>query len=368
MPRSFRAGRHGLRQRQRARRRQLRVVPVLGGIDDALEEDAGDRDHDAREQEPGDDGGAQAAQHLEGAVEPALAGVRKPSSPAPRRRRTRATKRRQRQTDAQPEHAAHAAVAQHGEGAHKVLQHRWPVPRRSGTAGWLRGVLAAAIVAHAATAKRSSSMHLADTGNDRHDVLGIGNAIVDILAYAEDDLVAELGLARGRHDADRRGAQRLPLSPSRARARGLGRLLRQHHRRRGLARRPRRLYRPRARRPAGPGVRPRHPRRRRHLPQPAQPDRPVDRHQHDLRHPRRPAHHEHLSRRLRRARPRRCATPSSWPAPSITYLEGYLWDRPEAKAACRKAADDLPRGRQASWRSPCPTASASTAGAASSAS
>ena len=24
---------------------------------------------------------------------------------------------------------------------------------------------------------------------------------------------------------------------------------------------------------------------------------------------------------------------------SITYLEGYLWDRPEAKAACRKAAD-----------------------------
>ena len=40
-------------------------------------------------------------------------------------------------------------------------------------------------------------MHLADTGSDRHDVLGIGNAIVDILAYAEDDLVAELELARG---------------------------------------------------------------------------------------------------------------------------------------------------------------------------
>ncbi len=40
-------------------------------------------------------------------------------------------------------------------------------------------------------------MHLAGTGNDRHDVLGIGNAIVDILAYAEDDLVDELGLARG---------------------------------------------------------------------------------------------------------------------------------------------------------------------------
>ena len=40
-------------------------------------------------------------------------------------------------------------------------------------------------------------MHLADSSSDRHDVLGIGNAIVDILAYAEDDLVEELGLARG---------------------------------------------------------------------------------------------------------------------------------------------------------------------------
>jgi len=40
-------------------------------------------------------------------------------------------------------------------------------------------------------------MHLADNGNDRHDVLGIGNAIVDILAHAEDDLVDELELVRG---------------------------------------------------------------------------------------------------------------------------------------------------------------------------
>ena len=40
-------------------------------------------------------------------------------------------------------------------------------------------------------------MHLADNENDRHDVLGIGNAIVDILAHAEDDLVDELELVRG---------------------------------------------------------------------------------------------------------------------------------------------------------------------------
>ena len=40
-------------------------------------------------------------------------------------------------------------------------------------------------------------MHLADNENNRHDVLGIGNAIVDILAHAEDDLVDELELVRG---------------------------------------------------------------------------------------------------------------------------------------------------------------------------
>lgn len=41
-------------------------------------------------------------------------------------------------------------------------------------------------------------MHLANTaGGDGFDVLGIGNAIVDVLAHAEDALVEELGLARG---------------------------------------------------------------------------------------------------------------------------------------------------------------------------
>jgi sugar/nucleoside kinase (ribokinase family) len=40
-------------------------------------------------------------------------------------------------------------------------------------------------------------MGLEGKAGDRHDVLGIGNAIVDILAYADDALVDELGLARG---------------------------------------------------------------------------------------------------------------------------------------------------------------------------
>ena len=40
-------------------------------------------------------------------------------------------------------------------------------------------------------------MHLANTAGDAFDVLGIGNAIVDVLSYADDSLVEELGLARG---------------------------------------------------------------------------------------------------------------------------------------------------------------------------
>lgn len=40
-------------------------------------------------------------------------------------------------------------------------------------------------------------MHLAPPAGDRFDVLGIGNAIVDVLAYAEDALIEELGLERG---------------------------------------------------------------------------------------------------------------------------------------------------------------------------
>src|SRR3954464_5405260 len=72
-----------------------------------------------------------------------------------------------------------------------------PVPRRPGATGSVERCQGAAIVAPAATAKGSRTMHLADTGADRHDVLAIGNAIVDILAYAEDALVEELDLARG---------------------------------------------------------------------------------------------------------------------------------------------------------------------------
>ena len=62
---------------------------------------------------------------------------------------------------------------------------------------------------------------------------------------------------------------------------------------------------------------------------------------------RRAAHHEHLSRRLRRSRPRRYRS-ALVAAAQVTYLEGYLFDPPRAKEAFRKAADDRPCGRAAS--------------------
>ncbi len=178
----------------------------LGGVDDPIEEQAGDADDDAGEQEPGDHGRAHPAQDLEGAVEPVVAGVRGPADgglDAHEQRR----QGREREQDAQPEHCPHPGVAEHSEGTPRSCSIR-PVPRRSGAAGSVERCQGAAIVAPAAMAKRSRNMHLADTAADRHDVLGIGNAIVDVLAYAEDALVAGAGARARRHDADRRGAQR----------------------------------------------------------------------------------------------------------------------------------------------------------------
>ena len=67
--------------------------------------------------------------------------------------------------------------------------------------------------------------------------------------------------------------------------------------------------------------------------------RPADRALPDPRHARRPAHDEHLSRRLRRARAGGRSIPVVIAARKVTYLEGYLWDPPRAKEAFLKAAE-----------------------------
>jgi sugar/nucleoside kinase (ribokinase family) len=181
-------------------------------------------------------------------------------------------------------------------------------------------------------------MHLADTGSDRHDVLGIGNAIVDILAYAEDDLVAELELARGAMtliDEDRSAFLYRRLGPAREVSGGscantiaavaslggssafigrvrddqLGRVFSHDIRAAGVTfRNP----------PSATG------------PSTATsmifvtPD----------------------GQRTMNTYLGACVElgpddvdPQLVAGASVTYLEGYLWDRPEAKAACRKAAE-----------------------------
>ena len=78
------------------------------------------------------------------------------------------------------------------------------------------------------------------------------------------------------------------------------------------------------------------------------------------------AHDEHLPRRVGRARPADVDARPRRRARRSLYLEGYLWDEPDAKEAFRHAAPHRARRRATGSRSRCPTRSASTATATSS--
>ena len=86
----------------------------------------------------------------------------------------------------------------------------------------------------------------------------------------------------------------------------------------------------------------------------------------DHRHARRRAHAQHVPRRVGRARPRRRRRRRSSRARRCTYLEGYLWDEPDAKDAFRRAARGSRTTPATGSRSRSPTRSASTATATSS--
>ena len=58
----------------------------------------------------------------------------------------------------------------------------------------------------------------------------------------------------------------------------------------------------------------------------------------DRRHARRRAHDEHVPRCVGVSSVPTTSTPTSSRRAKVVYLEGYLWDRPEAKEAYRKAA------------------------------
>lgn len=180
-------------------------------------------------------------------------------------------------------------------------------------------------------------MHLAGTAGDSFDVLGIGNAIVDILSYADDALIDELELARGSMtliDEERSAFLYRRMAPAREVSGGscantiagvaslggrgayigrvrddqLGAVFSHDVRAAGVTFRSR---------PSASG----------------------------------PATATSMifvtpdGQRTMNTYLGACVElgpddvdPDLVAAASITYLEGYLWDRPEAKAACRKAA------------------------------
>ena len=100
----------------------------------------------------------------------------------------------------------------------------------------------------------------------------------------------------------------------------------------------RRLPRQGERRRSRPGVRPRPPRRRRAVPAGRPPQRGADRPLHHRRHARRRAHDEHLPRRVEPAVRSPTSTTTAIAGGRVLYMEGYLYDRPEAKEAFRHAA------------------------------
>ena len=194
-----------------------------------------------------------------------------------------------------------------------------------------------------------------------YDVVGIGNALVDVLSHEddgfidahdltkgsmtliEDDRVEELYAAMG-HRTEMSGGSAANTLVGVASLRRSGG-----------------LHRPGARRRPGHGVRPRPRRRSRSTsPRPAPPTATRHRALPDRGHARRPAHHEHLPRA-----PRRCSAPttstSTWCGPRRS---------PSSRATCstgtrpRPPTGSPPRPPTrpvARSRSPCPTASASTA-------
>ena len=108
-----------------------RVIALLGGVDDALEEHARDRDDDAGEQEPGDAPAVPSTPRTcEGAVEPAVAGVGRPATSASTPRTSAA---RVASDSPMPSHSTPRTRARRASRRRaQVVQHASPVTRRSG--------------------------------------------------------------------------------------------------------------------------------------------------------------------------------------------------------------------------------------------
>ena len=195
--------------------------------------------------------------------------------------------------------------------------------------------------------KKAASRTMADLAHDELDVVGIGNALVDVLSHARRRVPGASPTGEGRHAARRRGARGPALRGDGTLRGGLGRLRRQHDRGRGLVRGPRPLR--------GQGAQRRPRRRLRERPAPhrgrlhdaagrqrashgALPDRG---------HAGRAAHDEHLPRRLRAHRTGRRGRAPRRPGPHPLSRGLPLRSRPRPRrpSASRPASPTPPGAR-----------------------
>ena len=172
----------------------------------------------------------------------------------------------------------------------------------------------------------------------RDHVVAIGNAIVDIIGRCDDTFLAVHGAPEGHMrlvDADAVSAlykamgPGIEINPREVRRRTPGR--------RRITGRPRRVHRQSRRRRARPHLPTRYPRGRRRvlyrLGSQTRAHIPFA----DPGHARRRAYHEHVPWHFHRASTTAGPDPAVIRSAAIVYLEGYLFDRPEAKSAFRRA-------------------------------
>ena len=203
----------------------------------------------------------------------------------------------------------------------------------------------------------------------RYDVLGLGNAIVDVIARADDAFLLKQAMRKGVDVADRRAARRPDLQRYGPGDRKLRRLGSQHHCRACCElRRAGGLRRPGQGRCARQGVSPRYPRQRALLsirPPSATMVPPTARCYVLVTPGGERTMHTYLGA-AQNLHPRDIDA-KAMPSAAITYLEGYLWDPPHDKDAFVARLRPPPiRRKPLGGAERCRMRSASTAIAASS--
>ena len=195
-----------------------------------------------------------------------------------------------------------------------------------------------------------------------YDILGIGNAIVDVVTATDDQFLSRHDMHKGAMalvDTDAADAIYAAMPPGQESSGGSAANTCAVAAALGAQGR---LYRQGRRRPAWRSVPPRHQRRRRPLPHRAAGRRRAHRPLPDPGHARRPAHDEHLPRRLRVTgrRGRAIRIWSAWPR-SPTWRATCSTRLPPRPPSTRPPRPRTPLAARSRCPSPTPSASTATA-------